>query len=190
MKNPFLIGTNVYLRPLERADAPRIVPWFNDPEVTATLERYRPLDLQEEEAFIERAYRSEHDLPLGIALRETDQLIGVTGLHQIDPRNRHATFGICIGEKSEWGKGHGTEVTALMVAYAFRELNLNRVWLRVYEQNRSGIRAYEKVGFRREGVLRQDRFHEGRYWDTFVLGILRQEWLENQTLAATTDEHG
>jgi RimJ/RimL family protein N-acetyltransferase len=176
MKNPFVTGTKIYLRPLERGDAPRIVPWFNDPEVTRTLERYRPMNLQEEEAFIEHAYRSEHDLPLGIAPLDAEQLVGVTGLHSIDGKNRHATFGIIIGEKSEWGKGYGTEATALMVAHAFDALNLNRVWLRVYEHNARAIRAYEKVGFRREGVLRQDRFSEGRYWDTIVMGILRDEW--------------
>jgi RimJ/RimL family protein N-acetyltransferase len=53
---------------------------------------------------------------------------------------------------------------------------MNRVWLHVYEYNERGLRAYERVGFKREGVLRQHRYHEGRYWDTIVMGILREEW--------------
>jgi RimJ/RimL family protein N-acetyltransferase len=181
MKNPFLIGTKVYLRPLEREDAPLFVPWVNDTEVTRTLEAiYRPINLQTEVDFIEKIYKSEHDVVLGIAVRATDALIGVVGLHQINFKNRGAVFGIFIGEKDEWGKGYGTEATALTAGYAFATLNLNRVVLRVYEDNERGIRAYEKVGFRREGVLRQDTYREGRYWDTFVMGILREEWMARE----------
>ena len=177
MKNPFLIGTKIYLRPLEREDAQLFVPWINDAEVTRTLEVfYRPLNLQAEVEFIETIYKSEHDVVLGIAVKETEALIGGAGLHRMDFKNRRASFGIFIGEKSEWGKGYGTEVTALMTGYAFEILNMNRVWLHVYEYNERGLKAYERVGFKREGVLRQDRYHEGRYWDTITMAILREEW--------------
>jgi RimJ/RimL family protein N-acetyltransferase len=176
VKNPFLIGTKVYLRPLEREDAPLLVRWINDPEVTETLNFYRPMNLRAEEEFIDRALQSEHDLALGIALAEGDRLIGTTGLHQIDFRNRHAGFGISLGDKGEWGKGYGTETTRLLVRHCFETLNLHRVWLHVFQYNERGIRTYEKVGFKREGVLRQDRYKGGRYWDTWVMAILREEW--------------
>lgn len=176
MKSPFLIGAKVYLRPLEREDAALLVPWFNDPEITRHLLRHRPLTLRDEEVFLEKLGQSEHDLALGVAVRTTDQLIGVTGFHHLDFKDRHCSFGISIGEKGEWGKGYGTEATALMVQYAFDTLNLNRVWLHVFEYNQRGIRAYEKVGFKREGVLRQQCYREGRYWDVFVMAILRDEW--------------
>ncbi len=177
MKNPFLIGTKVYLRPLEREDAPHLVPWFNDPEVTRTLLIYRPVSLRAEEEFLEKIYQSEHDLVLGIVVKATDKLIGAAGLKQIDFKNRHAGLGISIGDKVEWGKGYGTEATQLLVRHAFETLNLNRVWLYVYEHNERGIRTYEKVGFKREGLLRQETYCEGRYWDTIVMAILREEWL-------------
>src|SRR5262249_17064979 len=162
-----------YLRPLERADAPVLLPWFNDPEVTRTLVHRGPLNLRDEEAFLDRVGQSEHDLALGVVVRATDQLAGATGFHFMDFRNRTCSFGTRMGEKSEWGKGYGTEATALMVQYAFDTLNLNRVWLHVYEYNQRGLRAYEKVGFKREGVLRQECYREGRYWDTIVMAILR-----------------
>src|SRR5205814_646415 len=82
----------------------------------------------------------------GIVVRTSDRLIGGTGFHHIDFRNRHVGFGITIGEKEEWGKGYGTEATRLMVQHAFETLNLNRVWLHVYEYNQRGIRAYERAG--------------------------------------------
>jgi RimJ/RimL family protein N-acetyltransferase len=176
MKNPFLIGSKIYLRPLEREDAGTVLPWVNDPEVTCNLLLYRPVNLQAEEEFIAKANQSEHDLVLGIAVAATDKLIGATGLDQIDFKNRHARFGILIGEKTEWGKGYGTEATGLLVRHAFETLNLNRVWLHVFEYNKRGIRVYEKVGFKKEGALRQDRFHGGRYWDTVAMGLLREEY--------------
>jgi RimJ/RimL family protein N-acetyltransferase len=176
MKNPFLIGTKIYLRPLEYSDAPQLTTWINDPEVTRTLLAYRPMNLQTEQEFIDRMYRSEDDLVVGIVVRQTDQLIGVTGLHRIDWRNRHAALGILIGAKGEWGKGYGTEATSLLVDHAFATLNLNRVWLHVYEFNTRAVRAYEKVGFQKEGLLRQETFREGRYWDTIVMAVLRAEW--------------
>jgi [ribosomal protein S5]-alanine N-acetyltransferase len=175
MRNPFLIGSKVYLRPVEAEDAAIVVPWFNDPDVTRLLLRYRPLTLAEEIEFLQRMRSSETDLVLGIALCETDALIGMTGLHHIEARNRHASFGISIGEKQHWGKGYGTEATGLVIRHAFQTLNLNRLWLHVYEYNTRAIRVYEKLGFRMEGRLRQDTFREGRYWDTLVMGVLREE---------------
>ena len=111
-----------------------------------------------------------------IVAREGDVPLGMTGLHKIDPRHRHAEFGIMLGDPDRWGQGHGSEATRLMVRYGFETLNLHRIWLHVYEDNARGIRAYEKAGFRKEGVLRQDCFREGRYWDTIVMGLLREEW--------------
>jgi RimJ/RimL family protein N-acetyltransferase len=176
MQNPFLIGTKIYLRPVEREDARQCVAWFNHPEITRTLLTHRPINLRAEEQFIDKALQNERDLVLGIATLASDRLIGVTGLKDIDYRNRHAGFGITIGEKEEWGKGYGTEATRLVVAHAFETLNLNRVWLHVYEYNERGIRSYEKVGFQKEGILRQETYREGRYWDTIVMAILREEW--------------
>jgi [ribosomal protein S5]-alanine N-acetyltransferase len=62
MKNPFLIGTKVYLRPVEREEAGAIVPWFNDPEVTRTTLAHRPLNRQQEEGFIEKISASDQDV--------------------------------------------------------------------------------------------------------------------------------
>jgi RimJ/RimL family protein N-acetyltransferase len=175
MTHPFLVGSQIYLRPLERADAPALAAWLNDAEVTRFLTLYRPLSLAAEEDYIDRM-RQGDDIALAIVLRADDRLIGGTGLHAMDTRCRRASFGVFIGDKQEWGKGYGSEATRLMLGYAFETLNLNRVWLHVYEYNERGIRAYEKLGFRREGVLRQDTFRDGRYWDTITMAVLREEW--------------
>ncbi len=176
MKNPFLIGKRIYLRPLEMSDLERCLRWINDPEVTRTLAMHRPWSELREREWLERLYRDERDIPLAIVLKEDDRHIGNVGLHQLNWKDRHAMLGIMIGEKDEWGKGYGTEAVELMLRYGFERLNLHRIYLYVHEHNPRAIRCYEKAGFRHEGTLREAYFLEGRYYDTLVMGILRQEW--------------
>lgn len=176
MQNPFLIGEKIYLRPLEPEDSKIFLPWVNDPEVINTMQMYTPKNLPIEQEFIAGLYKSDRDIVLGIVIKANDKLIGSTGLHRIDWKNRHALFGILIGDKTEWDKGYGTEATKLMLKYGFEALNLNRIQLLVHEFNQRGIKAYERAGFKKEGVLRQAHFHQGRYYDTIVMGILREEW--------------
>jgi UDP-4-amino-4,6-dideoxy-N-acetyl-beta-L-altrosamine N-acetyltransferase len=176
MLNPFLLGQKVYLRPLEREDALTLQPWFNDPEVNRYMLIHRPLTRQTEEQFIDRVNNSEHELVMMIVRIDVDMPIGTTGFHQINFKNRNAMFGISIGDKEVWGQGFGTEAMFLMLQYAFDTLNLHRVGLQVFEYNERAIRVYEKLGFRQEGVLRQEHYREGRYWDTMFMGLLREEW--------------
>ena len=136
----------------------------------------RPTSVAAEEAFIAGTNANPMEVQLAIVVRETDRLIGVAGLEKTDVRHRHTMFGIGIGDKTAWGKGYGTETTRLLAAHAFETLNLNRVWLSVYEYNPRGIRAYEKAGFRVEGRLRQDCYRDGRYWDTILMALLREDW--------------
>ena len=94
----------------------------------------------------------------------------------VDLRNRHAALGLLVGDRASWGQGYGTEATRLLVRDAFETWNLNRVWLHVYEFNERALHIYQKVGFRTEGRLRQETFRAGHYWDTLVMGLLREEW--------------
>ncbi len=177
MENPHVIGERIYLRPLERSDVPLLRTWFNHPHVTEHLAMRAPVNLDFEDEFLAALARDRQRVVLGIALKDGDRLIGTVGLEDIDPVNRHAQFGIAIGVEAEWGKGYGTEATRLITRYAFRHLNLHRVFLHAYETNVRGLRAYEKAGFRREGVLRQSRWQETRYVDTIVMAALREEWV-------------
>jgi len=178
MKAPFLIGEKIYLRPLEREDADTVKQYINDPDVRATLQMYLPKTHLQEVEFVEGmgAGKSNTDIVLGIALKKDDRLIGTTGFHLIDWKNRRTSWGINIGAKDCWNQGCGTEAARLMVKYAFEELALNRVYLTVYDFNARAIRAYEKAGYRREGLLRQDIFKAGKFWDVWTMGILRADY--------------
>lgn len=176
MKNPFLIGPRLYLRALEREDAPRLAGYINDPAVRRTLLAHRPMSLGQEQAWLEGLGKDDHHVVMGIARQGDDELIGATGLHRIDFKARNAELGLSLGDRSAWGQGFGTEATRMMLDYGFGTLNLHRVWLLVYASNAPAIRVYEKAGFRKEGVLREHYFMEGHYEDGVLMGILSSEW--------------
>jgi RimJ/RimL family protein N-acetyltransferase len=84
--------------------------------------------------------------------------------------------GILIGDKTYWNKGYGTEALKLLLKHGFETLNLNRIFLRVYEDNPRAIHCYEKVGFVHEGRMRQGRFTKGQFVDILFMSVLREEW--------------
>ena len=164
MKIHFLSGNLVYLRPIERSDARAMQAWVNNPEVTRTLLIHRPMNLDGEERFVNRLSADETAVGLGIVEKSSDRLVGATSLAQIDARSRHAQFGILIGDSADWGKGFATEATRLIVGYGFATLNLHRVWLHVTADNAAGIHVYQRVGFRREGVLPKPSSRRAATW--------------------------
>ena len=113
---------------------------------------------------------------LALEVLADGRYIGNIGLYEIDWKNRKAEYGILIGDKSAWGKGYGFDSSTDLLAYAFRELNLHRIFLRVLAYHERAIRLYEKIGFREEGRLRQDIFRSGAYRDTIIMGMLASEY--------------
>ncbi len=189
-------GTHVTLRPLARADAPRLVEMLANDDVRATLQLDPAPTLAEEEAFLDALPAATEQLVLGIAARDDGRLLGVCGLHFLpggrtappDPGvappapplrpSRSAELGIFIGDPAEWAKGFGTEATRLLVAHAFEALGLARVTLRVFEGHARAIRAYERVGFRRERVLPRALRKDGRDVDLVEMALERAAWTE------------
>ena len=168
-----LRGERVVLRPLEHGDLARCVAWFNDHEVTYYLGRDGPLTLEEEERWFAN-YKAKTD-ELIFAITVADTHIGNVGLHNIDLPNRRADVGIMIGEKSFWSKGLGTDALRAVLRYAFDELRLNKVSLDVIDYNERAIRAYERLGFVREGVKREDLLKRGQFVDVIRMSILARE---------------
>jgi RimJ/RimL family protein N-acetyltransferase len=107
---------------------------------------------------------------------EAGQHIGNLSLMHINWKDRTAELGIVIGDKSQWGKGYAQDAIQTLLAFAFGEMNLNRVYLRVYADYTLAINAYHKCGFTQEGCLREDIYAEGVYHDMLVMGILKREF--------------
>jgi RimJ/RimL family protein N-acetyltransferase len=107
-----------------------------------------------------------------------DKLLGDIDLYVHNWSARDAFVGLGIGEREFWGKGYGTDAMRVILRYGFTEVNLQRITLNVFEYNPRAIRSYEKAGFRHEGRMCGFLNKEGRRWDMFFMGILREEWME------------
>lgn len=172
-------GQKVGLGPLRReVIVPLGVKWMNDLDVTRTLgvAAGRPLTLEAEEAWYERASKTESEVHFLVYELATTRVIGSTTLTRIDFFNRTAVFGILIGEKDCWGKGFGTETTRLMLDYAFNVLDLHNVMLSVFSYNERGIRAYTKAGFKEIGRRREAKRLGGRAFDEILMDCLSTEF--------------
>jgi diamine N-acetyltransferase len=130
-------------------------------------------------ASFEEIVKSNKYIFFTIYEKETMLPIGNSFLTDIDYKHRRAEFNIVIGEKNCHGKGFGTEVTKLVLDYAFQILGIHNVFLRVYEFNQKAIRAYEKAGFAVCGRRRQAQFMGGRLWDIIFMEALATEFTES-----------
>lgn len=114
-----------------------------------------------------------------IVEKEMDTPIGIVSLINIDYKNRNAECIIDLGEKEYWGKGYGSEALKLLLDYAFYEMNLHRVSLKVFSFNDRAISLYTKIGFQHEGNSRQSLFRNGQWHDIVHMGLLQNEYFGN-----------
>ncbi len=115
------------------------------------------------------------EIVFGVATKEDAQLIGAVGLRDIDAEHSQAEIGFWIGVES-WGRGYATEAARRVVRYAFEDLKLNRVYAHHMVRNPASGRVLEKVGMKREGLLRQRVRKWGVFEDVVLLAVLRDDW--------------
>ncbi len=176
-----IYSERIRLRRNEPSDLPYFVAWLNDPEVTRYLSHMNlPASSANEQQWYESMLKlPREEQPFAIEIRgpaDSWRLIGNCSFMDINHIARSAEVGIFIGDKSCWNQGYGTETMRLLLQIGFETLNLNRIFLRVDQANRGGIRAYEKAGFVHEGRLRQAAFRDGEYHDMLLMSVLRSEW--------------
>lgn len=177
-----LVGERIVLKMLKEEDWQLRYQWISDPDVSATLNSGLgiPLSAARVKEQVLSYISDPNSVDCLVLNKEENKPIGFVHLFDIDIWARRAELGIFIGEKQYRGKGYGTEITRLIIEFAFHRLNLHKVWLTVDADNLAGIRCYEKVGFRKDGVLRDEVFRNGVYDDRILMSILRQEFKSAQ----------
>ncbi len=170
-----LKGDLVKLRALVPEDAPVMAAGLADPEVVQYLENWswRPYGIADALDYIGR-----HDpsvIAWAIESLEDGAFIGSTSLHNLDFRNRNCMWGIATYPPSRWGRGYGADACRVAVRFGFRQLGMEKIYLRVYEGNERGRRAYEKAGFRVEATLPRDHWIDGAFAATRVMAVYRDD---------------
>lgn len=112
---------------------------------------------------------------LAILVAEEGRLIGNCGIRMGGAGARQAELGYEL-DPAYWGRGYASEAARALLAFGFRDLTLHKVSARVVADNAASVRVLERLGFQREGHLRENEFFKGRWWDTLLYGLLDREW--------------
>jgi RimJ/RimL family protein N-acetyltransferase len=175
---PVLMGRRVLLREPRAEDGAALFRYTSDPEVTRFLALDPPGTIDDTLYFIARCGdRREQgsEYVFVIADVTSDEPVGIICLRHIDPAMRTAQIGTWLG-RERWGSGANAEAKRLLLDFAFDRLRLHRVEARIAVANGRSMRAFERLGAEREGVLRESFFKDGAYHDQHLYVILEQEW--------------
>ncbi len=172
----FISGERIDLRTVEKDDIEFLKSNINDPKVRKDLGQYRPYNRDKEEEFVENISSGKEDqVHLLITDSEDGERIGVISLFEINKKSGNAEIGLWITPEHQ-EEGFGTEATKLIVKYGFDELRMHRLSARVFDDNPKSINIWEKLNFKKEGIIREGSFKDGKYVNVLIYGILKKEW--------------
>jgi RimJ/RimL family protein N-acetyltransferase len=178
LSSPTLLTPRLRLRPFDEADASALFALHSNADVL----RYWDTPPWTEPARAERflaACREMAETGTGVRLAVTrasdGSFLGWCSLTRWNPDHRSAALGYCFGQAA-WGHGYATEAGRALLQWAFDVLDLNRVQAETDTRNAASARVLEKLGFVREGTLREDCVVDGEVSDSWVYGLLRREW--------------
>ena len=166
--------SGIYLRLMTYEDTDAIVSWRNKDAVRKNFIYQALFTRESHENWIRTMVETGKVVQMMICEVATDKPVGSVYIRDIDHTHHKAEYGIFIGEDTARGKGYGTAAAGLMIKYCFEELNLHRLFLRVYADNIQAIRSYEKAGFTKEAHLRDDVCIDGKYRDIVLMGIINE----------------
>lgn len=164
----------IQIKPLQKAHMKSYLRATEDEEIRYLTGTKSAFTLAQIEAYYDRISvdntRKDYAICLG------DEVIGDFTLMDIDTENHSVGFRIALHDRTKFGKGYGSAAVREALRIAFEELDLHRVQLEVYNHNPRAIAVYEKVGFVKEGVLRDAICLDGVYHDEIIMSVLRTEY--------------
>ena len=171
----------IRLRALTLEDARHTWKWRNQDEVRNDFSGHPfPVSYEEELDWYEKNCKVNFpNTSFGVETLAGNQLVGMTFLKNINLIHRHAEFAILI-DAAQKRKGYGKEACYKTVQFAFENLGLNRVYLKVRKENIAAIRIYENCGFKIEGTLREDVYKQGKFSDQLFMAVLAAEFPGNR----------
>jgi RimJ/RimL family protein N-acetyltransferase len=168
------------LREIQPSDLDAIHEYASDPEVVKYMS-FGPNTIEDSIDFLNRAISRQKEesrriYTLAVILKETNKVIGSSGLHIISSIQAEIGY---VFIKKYWGNGYATETAKALVNCGFNEFGLHRVFATCDPDNSVSVRVLEKVGMKLEGRLRENTLRQGKHRDSLILGILKQEWIDH-----------
>lgn len=163
-------GEKIYLTPMTLDDAEIFVKWRNSEFVMSRFLIREPFTVEGQKAWITNKVMTG-DVVQFVAWDKADNVrIGSTYLINIDKENKKCEYGMLIGEEQYAGGGRGTEMARLTSDYALEHMDMYKVYCQIMANNPASVRACEKGGFEKEGLLRADHWIDGKPEDVYRLG--------------------
>lgn len=185
-----LSGRVARLRPLDERDLPHLERWWSDPAWQVFQQQtVRPQPAGTSQDLFRRWSTNDSSTSVGFSIESiaSGEFVGHLTLWGASLPARGATLGIIIGP-NHVGQGYGSDAVRVAARYGFRVMGLHRIGLAVAAFNTRGLRAYEKAGFRVEGVRREAVFTDGEFTDEVQMGLLRHDWEALETAARVAEE--
>lgn len=179
-------GKKVGLRAVEKDDLQFLRDWRNISHFRKNFREVRELSLVDQEKWFESLQNTKHINFMFTIVRLSDgHPIGAAGLLYINWINRSADFSFYIGEGEAYidKEGLALEATDLLIRYGFNNLNLNKIWMELYEFDEKKLNFFkDKFNFKEDGCLRQNCFEGGRYWDSYIISLLKKEFSNEEVM--------
>ena len=165
----------VLLRAMEEDDARVLMELINDPEIENSVYGWSyPVSLESQKRWISNL---KNDTTVRYAIDYNDSMVGVAIISSIDMKNRIANMNIKL-QKLARGKGVATHAIALLIHYCFEELNLHCLTANVIERNSDSRKLWERFGFKKDGIMRERVYKNGKYHNIVAYSLLKDEFYE------------
>ena len=146
--------------------------WINNDEVIRFLETEKGSKLEDLNEYLE-SIEANKIFAWAIVIKETDKHIGNIKIDPIDSKHGYGEYGIMMGDKESWGQGFAKEASKIVLMYCFETLKLRKVNLGVLKDNFRAVRLYEALGFKKEGIFKEHKMHEGILYDEIRMALFK-----------------
>ena len=167
-------NNNIKLRLMTLNDTDNIIKWRNNPRVYNNFIYQGNLTEEIHLQWIKNVIETKKAVQFIIVINDggVSYDIGSVYFRDINYEHKKAEYGIFIGDDRFVGQGYGTIACRLACQYAFEVMNLHKIFLRVFATNHQAIKSYEKVGFIKEGLFRDDVYIQGKFIDVIFMGLI------------------
>ncbi|MDQ6597957.1 N-acetyltransferase [Bacillus salipaludis] len=172
---PILETERLLLREISKDDAEGIFACFSNENVTKYYGQETLESKEQAESFVDffaNSYKEKRGIRWGIEIKGTQGIIGTIGFNAWSPKHRRAEIGYEI-HPEQWRKGYTFEAVSKVVQYGFNEFALTRIGAVVFMDNEASSNLLTKVGFQKEGILRDYMYQNGKAYDTYVYSLLK-----------------
>lgn len=170
-------GEKVCLRAYREDDLERICKLINDAELKKFLVTNIPFpqtEWEEENWVKSHKQNSDGEYEFAIEATKTNKYIGGCSVRKVNWLSRTAEVGIMIADKDYWGNGYGTDAMKVLIKFIFENMNIRKIKLCVFSFNERAKKCYEKCGFKVEGVLKDEIFKDGKYYDEILMAAFKE----------------